>query len=382
MDAQTQATREAIVRLLGDRASSLFVREPLIDARYPMTSDADVIAFAGVDSLLPERLNLPSADGSLPIDVIWLPDNMLHDPAVFAGQGVLPHRLVTSTLLLDRDGSAARRQQAVCDAMWTPSIHARRIRGFMEMGFLTVQEIGVTWDCPAVALFWLHIAFAASITACADALGVLSPNVYTRPFDYADSLPDEGLGDWIERLAHVLQLDVEPTSLIAPLRELHEVVASGFPEPAWPSEMRGTTRAEYRYFRERAELEWRIGVAREMIARGDHRAATYYLRFWAYSLARIPMVWQCAQENRDVSFVRPERAVSPALRKLCPPALELLATILAKPATDTDDVTGALAVIKGFREHVISIVNNRNIPLGEIKPWAPYQRLRSQATPV
>jgi hypothetical protein len=382
MDAQTRSTRQSIIERLAPRAAALFVREPLIDTRYPASSDADVIAFAEVDGLLPERFNLPPVDGHPPIDVIWLPQVLLRDPAAFAAQGLLPHRLLSSTLLFDRDGGAAAAQRAVGEAMTAPPIQARRIQGFMEMGYLTVREIGVTWECPALALFWLHIAFAAAVTAAADALGMRCPNIYTRPFDYVDALPAELFGSDHARLAQALQLDIDAASLIAPLRALHETVASGFPEPAWPDEMRGTTRAEYRYFRDRAELEWRIAVAREMIERGAHRAAAYYLRFWAYSLARIPMVWQCAQEKRDVSFVRPERAVKPALNRLCPPALQRLETILAQPATDPGHVHAALSVIGGLREQVVSLLRRRGLPVDGLKPWIPFDRLQSPAVRV
>ncbi len=71
--------------------------------------------------------------------------------------------------------------------------------------------------------------------------------------------------------------------------------------------MRAVTRAEYAYTLDARELDWRIQVAEEMADDGFPEAALYYLRFWAYSLARIPMVWQSALEGKDIPFLRPER---------------------------------------------------------------------------
>jgi hypothetical protein len=376
-DARVAHTRQRILDLLGGRATAIFVREPFIDPRCPDTSDADVLAFGTVDSLLPERLNLPAAAGTLPIDVIWLPQALLADPARLAAEGLLPHRLATSTLLLDRDGTAAAAYADVRTAMEQPPARAARIGGFMQMGFLAVREIGVTWDFPPLALFWLHTAFAAATAAWCDASGRLCPNVYTRPFDSLRRIPEAARENWDTRIVTALRLDTDPESLIPLLRTLHEIVAGRFPEPQWPGEMRGTTRAEYVYFLDRAELEWRIAVAQEMIRRGDTAQAVYYLRFWAYSLARMPMVHQCARQGRDVSFMRPERAMGPALRELCAELVEPLALILAA-ATTADDVRAGLEVLSALRARALDVSAGQGLALGALPAWIPFEKDRGR----
>jgi len=373
-DAIVNRTRARIIEMIGGEAAAIFVREPFIDPRCPQTSDADVLAFGDVDSLLPVRLNLPATPGTLPIDVIWLPRALLADSQRFAAEGLLPHRLVTSALLQDRNGEAEAAHRRVRVAIEQPQARAARIAGFMQMGFLAVREIGVTWDFPAMALFWLHTAFAAATAALCDAAGQLCPNVYTRPFDNLRSLPEPLRENWDARITGALRLNVDPESLIPVLRELHGTIARRFPEPSWPAAIRGTTRAEYVYFLDPAELEWRISVAREMAARGDAVQAAYYLRFWAYSLARVPMVHQCAQQGRDVSFMRPERAMAPALQELCVDIIDPLSAILAAATLTADDVRDALAVVTALRVHAVDVAAGRGLMPGALQPWIPFEK--------
>jgi hypothetical protein len=376
-----QDARDSILRHLGHRPSALFVREPLVDPLYPQTSDADVLAFADVPELLPERLNLPVTDGALPIDVIWLPTSWLHDVRALARQGLIAHRLAGSTLLSDPHGFATGVLQALQEIFWQPDASASRLHGFMEMGHLAVREIGVTRDFPPLALFWLHTAFAAGLCTLTDAAGRLCPNVYTRPIDALRALPRLRALGWERRLIEALRLDRPAQTMIEPLQALYSEVAARFPEPEWPAAMRATTRAEYRYFLAREELDWRIGVAREMIARGENAAAVYYLRFWAYALARIPMVWHCARAGRDVSFVRPERAAGIALREQCPGILPLLETLLAGPSPiDAQELEAAVDTLSNFRRHIVDTVHNVALPDDAFKPWIPFVSKPSPAS--
>ena len=368
-----ESTERLIVAALSNRAAAIFVREPFVDARYPQTSDADVLAFADVDVLVPERINLPPSDASLPIDVIWLPRPLLTNAPELARQGLLLHRLATSRILFDGSGEAARQQAAVFAAMHEPAVRAARIDGFFEMGFLAVREIGVTWALPSVALFWLHTAAAAMLAAGAEALGLLCPNVYTRPFDCLQAIEAQTGWRWRDRLVEALRLDADPQAAIARLPELRDTVVRRFPAPEWPPAMRGTTRAEYGYFGNRDELAWRIAVAREMTAAGDAAAAMHYLRFWAYSLARIPMVWESAGEGRNVSFMRPERAVGPALRRLCPEIVPMLDAILAGDAIGRAEVEAALTVVMALRADVLALLRDHGVTHADPKPWAPHR---------
>jgi hypothetical protein len=87
-----------------------------------------------------------------------------------------------------------------------------------------VREIGVTWDFPAMALFWVQIAYTAALAALLDAADSWCPKIYTRPFDYLCPAEQATGLDLRNSFTTTLQLDVDPTTLIAPLRRIHQAV--------------------------------------------------------------------------------------------------------------------------------------------------------------
>lgn len=369
------------VKILAPRSDAIFVHQPLVDTYYPTTSDLDLLIFGQVAELIPERLHLTT----LPIDLIWLPTITLDDPAAFASDGVIPHRLLSSQVIYDPTGYPTRQAETVRKQMWQPEIQARRIAGFLELGFLTIREIGITWDFPAMVLFWLHIAYAACIASLCDAMGMLCPNVYTRPLGYIRHLRRETELNCEKPYMEALHLDTDPHQLIPPLRRMHEVISARFPEPDWHPNIRNSTRYEYRYFLARDELNWRISVAEEMVNRGSGVSgvspekseianAVYYLRFWAYSLARIPMVYRSSAEGIDVSFMRPRKAIKPELEALCPEILSDLTLILdgGRPTT-IEEVKHALKEICEFRNQTLAFLKTKGMVLPDLRDWQPFQ---------
>jgi hypothetical protein len=370
-------------RLLGSRgAEAICAREPLIDLETPKTADLDLLVFADVDALLPERLVLdPHRFAHNRIDLIWLPVASLDDPMALAGNGLVAHRLASSRLVHARDAQGMEEKiAAVHTRLFDPIPQHQRLTGFCEMGFLAVREVGVTWDFPAMALFWLHMAHAACIAVILDAGHGFCPNVYTRPMGYVRKATALLQVDLEEPFRRALFLETPLEALIERVRRVHALVDKQFPEPAWPVAMRATTRYEYRYFRDRAELDWRIAAAQEMADRGDLAAAVFYLRFWAYSLARLPMVHQRALEGQDVSFVRPERAIRPELERLCPYILEDLSEILAPHGLGRTEVEASLAHLDSLRTHALGYAAARGITIASPRPWLPFQPRPKQGT--
>jgi len=217
------------------------------------------------------------------------------------------------------------------------------------------------------------MAAAAMLAAGADALGLFCPNVYTRPFDALRDVEAATGWRWRDRLVGALRLDADPEAAIARLPALRETVVRRFPVPDWPPAMRETTRAEYGYFPDADEVTWRIAVAREMTAAGDTAAAMHYLRFWAYCLARVPMVWEAAAAGRHVSFMRPERAVGPALRRICPEIIAPVDAILAGEGIGCAEVEAALAVVMALRADVLALLHDCGVRLADPKSWAPHR---------
>lgn len=369
------STLARAVDALLHRAQVIFARRPLVDPYAPESSDLDLVAVGAEQDGLPERLwvSAPGA-GARATDVVWLSRSTFDDPGALAQLGLVAQRVLGSDTVYDPTGAGGRGRRALAERWYEPAVQRERIEGFLDMGFYTVREIGVTWDFPALALFWVHMAFAACVAAILDGAGKLCPNVYTRPFDYLEAAEDEIGGRIRDRMVRALRLDADPAGLPDRLRRIHEITSLHFPEPDWPETMRAMTRREYGYFRSPAELEWRIGVAGELARRGFRPAAVFYLRFWAYVLARLPMVHQRAREGVDVSFLRPARAVRPELQRLCPEILEPLAVILGgEDGTSPDTVGDALDLLAEVRRCTLRALAIRGLCFPDVKAWRPYE---------
>jgi len=364
-----------VICAVGSRAVGILIRNPAVDARFPDTSDLDFIVLADIGDLRSERLHLPAPDGtSTMTDLTWLPWAWVSDPELAATRGWVPHRLLSSDLVWDCGRDIARHRGEIGRHMYRPEIQQKRTGVFLEIGYETVREIGITWDFPALALFWLQMGHAACLAALLDGMRRLCPNVYTRPFDYLDEAERRAFPglrrEWIE----ALHLDDDPARIVPSLRRIHAIVSGKFPEPEWPAGITAGTRFEYRYWLSREELDWRIQVALEMMRRGDSPAAIFYLRFCAYAIARIPMVHARAAEGRDVSFLRPEKAVLPELQRLVPEVLDdLNLTLAGTRALDADAIRSSLSMLCIFRDRTLALLRARGTPALEMKPWAPYQ---------
>jgi hypothetical protein len=312
-----------------DGTRAAFLRLPVADAHTPRCHDLDLMVFGPVASFRPERRVAP--DGT-PIDIAWYPAALLDDGERIARSGLAAHRLAASMPVWG-DGAAAC-QQAALAALTRPAVQAARIEVFLDMPRLTVREIGVTGDFPALARFWLQMGHAGCLAALADLAGIACPNVYTRPFGALEALSERTGHDVAPDLAAVLGLEGDAASVAAvadAVRGLHAIVSARFAHPPWPAAMREATRAEYAYTLDADELAWRLAVADELARGGRVPAALWYLRYWAYALARLVMVWHAAQRGEDIAFLRPERAVRPALAAQCPELLPPLEQALGGP---------------------------------------------------
>ena len=287
----------------------------------------------------------------------------------------MPHRLLQARPVFDATGRITARARTVGELAHQPEVQRERLASILNFGSDVVREIGVTWDFPALARFWLQMARSACLAVLVDGLGGLCPNVYTRPLAYLRALDRERGTDMAGELVAALDLQDDLDRLIAGLRRIHNVVSARFPDTDLPASVRPATRAEYRYFLAAEELGWRIAVAREMADRGDLASAVAYLRFWAYVLARIPMVYHVAvDDGRSVSFLRPEREVWPALSAQCPEILEDLARILAGPrALTVVEVRHGLDRLLSIHEHALRALHEIGLEPSDLRAWQPFR---------
>lgn len=357
-----------------------FLREPVADAHAPGHADLDLVVFGPVASFLPERHRAP--DGT-PVDLAWYPAAALDQPQQLARAGLAAHRLASARPVWDGAGDAAARLQALLAALPLPEVQAARLAVFLDMGRLTVREIGVTHDFPALARFWLQMGHAAVLGALADLAGLACPNIYTRPFGTLEALQARMGHDPAPGLVAVLGLDGGPAEAAAvaeAVRQLHAAVQSRFGRPAWPSAMRTATRAEWAYTLDAAELRWRLGVAAELAAGGRAPAAIWLLRYWAYALVRVAMVTLAAARGEDIAFLRPERAVRPALAADAPELLGPLARALGGTVAPAAVATG-IEHLARLRETLARQARSRGIPLDPGAPWRPHRAAETTTPP-
>ncbi|HUG24166.1 hypothetical protein [Piscinibacter sp.] len=370
---------EWLVHRPGWGEAIVFLQTTRNEPDSPSTGELDLLVFDAGDDLRIERLQ-PERDGAPTLDLIRLPFALLHDPARLAGQGLITHRLLSSRPVADGAGLGAAAQEAVRGLSWQRGPQAERLCGFPEMGRLTVREVGVTWDFPALALFWQHMAHAACFAAMLDAARRVGPNVYTRPFLHLDALEALTGQRLAEPMRATLALETDPAALEQPLRALHAHIMRHCPEPAWHDTMRSGTRSEYRSWSSPREPAFRIAAAREM-ADGGHRAsAVFYLRYCAYSLARIAMIHQRVREGvrQPLSFIRPERAVMPDLRAHHPDMLPPLSAVLGGArAPSVSAVDAAVRRVQALRETALAFIARHGIDVGEPAAWQPHVPLPS-----
>lgn len=332
-------------------------------------ADLDLLVFdQQAEELWVQRQALP---GGATLDLLRLPATLLQDPVRLAAMGLVTHRLLSAEPVSDAHGSAAAVQAQVLAGWRAPAAVSARCAAFLDMGWLTVTEVGVTWDWPALARFWLHMAQAAAVATLADAAGLPCPNVYTRPLRWARQVAP----DWVAAMVDTLGLeDTPPDAAAQALRHLHAAVSATCPEPAWPAAMRAATRLEYRYWLAPTELEERIAAASRM----DAPAAVFYLRYAAYSLLRVAMLHQRALEGwpRHIPFIRPETEVRPDLERHHPALLPLAEALLGQP--DQARLQHTLQTTQALQQHVLAVLQAQGLPVPDRRPWMPY---RSQTAP-
>lgn len=354
------ATPELAAWLARHRPAAAFLRRDDADARPD--ADLDLLVFDAADELWVERQPLPGG-GSL--DLLRLPAALLADPARLAAMGLITHRLLSAEPVADDSGRAV---QAEVRARWRePASIAPRLAAFLDMGWLTVREVGVTGDWPALARFWLHMAQAAALATLADAQGLACPNVYTRPLHWARRVAPDLEPTMVRQLGLD---DTDPAAAAQALRALHAQVTARCPEPAWPAALREATRREWRYWAAPAELAERLAAAAAMPAPD----AVFYLRYAAYSLLRVAMLHQRALEGwpRHIPFIRPETELRPDLDRHHPGLVPLAERVFGQPSPAA--VARALAATQALQQDVLAQLVQAGLPVPDRRPWLPYQR--------
>ena len=156
-----------------------------------------------------------------------------------------------------------------------------------------------------------------------------------------------------------LHVGDDPTNSLIALRRVFEKVAT----KCAGRQLRGTymrTRGHFEYSLSPLEIEYRELVARTHIQHGDFANANHYIRFWAYSLSRCPVVLEEARQGRKPSFYVPFEPLKEGVNATCPEILEDLKTILGAEAT-TQEAEDAISGTVSFRNIVMRLIELKGI---------------------
>jgi hypothetical protein len=311
------------------KPSSLCVlsRKPLMDEDCPEVPEIDLLSVWSRTEEYPQRMTVSTSLGKVYVDVLWVPISEMIDPLEVAGYRMLPHLFVESEMVWSKPSFVCPLIDEIKANTYEKAIWEKRVSSQLAFGDSALQEAKRNLGFPSGALFFLQTAHAYYMIALGDAIKESVTSLMTKPMTKLrrmDATTDSELEELI--LAN-LHLDLEPSASISALKRVHETVSArcnlrpvhGMSERTW---------GHYEYSLSSLELEYRLAVAEALSRKGDVANANFYLRFWAYSLSRCPVVCEEAKQGRNPSFYVPFKALKESLLEACPEIIEPVSLIL------------------------------------------------------
>ncbi len=346
-------------RLLEPNALAVLCRNPIMDEECPQASDVDLIAIWDRLEEAPERITVETKMGRVFVDILWIPASKMLNPDEAASYKTLPHLLLESKPLYLRSAAVEPLIESIKLKMYDKAIWKRRIGHQIGFGDAAVEEAQKNLDFPSAALFFLQTAHAYYITALADCLKHSTMSLLNRPVNKLRQIDSE-TGCNLEALLKTnLHLDAEPTESLRALRRVYNAVAA----KCATHKLQGVsmrTRGHFDYTISLLELEYRELVAKALIEMGDFANANVYLRFWAYSLSRCPIVLEDGRQGRKPSFYVPIKSFKESLQEVCPEILPDMKQILGEKV----NLIEAEESIKGtatFKETILNQIQQRDL---------------------
>jgi hypothetical protein len=345
--------------LLEPSSLGILCRKPLLDEDCPEASDVDLISIWEKPEELPERMTVETQVGRVYVDILWIPVSKMIDPLEAASYKILPHLLLEYESLWIKSDAVKPLIDNLKQSTYDKAVWKRRIGHQINFGNAALQEAKKNINFPPATLFFLQTAHAYYITALADCLKHSTMSLLTRPVTKLKRMATETNLKVDHLLIENLHLDVEPSASLKALRNIYAKVA----ERCSAHQLHGVSmraRGHYAYSISPLELEFRESVAKALIENGDKANANFYLRFWAYSLSRCPVVLEDARKGRKPSFYVPYDPIKESLQATCPEILDDMKIILGGEVT----ITEAEESIKGttsFRQLVTEQIKNRGL---------------------
>jgi hypothetical protein len=365
-----EALRKAVDML---KPSSLCVlsRKPLMDEDCPEVPEIDILSIWSRMAEYPQRIVVSTSIGRVFVDVLWVPVSSLIDPFEAAGYRMLSPLLLESETVWTLPSFLGPLVDQIRAKAYEKAVWEKRLGSQLSFGDSALQEATRNLDFPAGALFFLQTAHAYYIIALADALQVSVTSIMTKPMTKLRRIDAMTSSTLVKVLMANNHLDKDPSHSIGALRRIHEAVSARCGSQRVPG-MGERTWGHYEYSLSRIELEYREAVAAALTRKGEVANANFYLRFWAYSLSRCPVVCEEAKQGRKPSFYVPFGALKESLSVNCPEILEDVSLILGGEVTRGE----AENSIKGtayFRQLVVEKILGRGLTPVSIRKGAHYE---------
>lgn len=340
-------------------------RKPLIDGDCPGVADVDLVAVWEREDELPERTTVEGSLGRVFVDILWIPASALLDPVEAASLMTLPHLLWESEAVSTRSEVIGTMVENVRLNMRERGAWQKRISGQINFGDAALKEAKRNLDFPPAAVFFLQAAHSYYLMALADSLEQSVMSLLTRPMAKVRRMSAETGIRLEEMIKANLHLEADPSPSLEALRRVHATVsAAGAPRLVQGLGQR--TRGHYLYSISPLELEYREAVGRALVGVRDYANANFFLRFWAYSLSRCPVVLEEAREGRKTSFYVPFRPFKESVEAACPQILDDVETIFCEGLRERE-AARCVEGTEGFRELVTERIRQTGLRPGPSK---------------
>ena len=344
------------------KTSSLcfLARTPLLDEDCPEVPEIDLVSVWDKAEEYPQRMVVYTSFGKVYVDVLWVPVSAMIDPFEAAGYRMLPHLFVESNLIWSKLDFIAPLIDEIKANAYEKAVWEKRLNSQLAFGDSAFQEAKRNSGFPPGALFFLQTAHAYYMIALGNAIRESVTSLMTKPLTKLRRMDATMGSDLEEILLKSLHLDLEPSVSITALKHVYEVVSSKC-SPHLAMGMSERTRGHYDYSLSSLELEYRLAVAEALFHKGEVANANFYLRFWAYSLARCPVVFEEVKQGMDPNFYVPFRTFKESLSKVCPEIIEPVRLILGD--ISRDEVKESLSGTTLFRKLVVEKILDEGLSL-------------------
>jgi hypothetical protein len=343
------------------KPSSLGVlsRVPLMDDDCPEVPEVDILSVWSGEEELPQRLTVDARGRRVYVDILRVPVSRMIDPAEAAGYRMLPLLLRESEIVWSEVGFLGLLIDRIKSKAYEKVVWEKRLGSQLSFGDSALRESSRNLSYPAGALFFLQTAYAYYMIALADALKSSATSLMTKPLTKLKRMDAVTGLNLSGALVSNLYLEAEPGESVNALTRIHKAVATRYGSHSVAG-MSAMTRGHYDYSLSQVELEFRLAVASALINRGDIYNAHFYLRFWAYSLARCPIVLMEATRGLDPTFYVPFRPLRESLAEACPEILEDVTLVLGGGVT-RNRVEDGLGAASHFRKQVIKKIIEKGL---------------------